>query len=132
VPTLANRSSQNAGAPKRILIRGGGFGGVYTALHLKKLLGHRPDVEIALVAQEKFLLFTPMLHEVAGCDVAVTDVVRPLRKMLRYTRTLIVDIELINLGNKKVRIHHRHLARTLDILRPARDRRACPDDEDSR
>jgi hypothetical protein len=31
-----------------------------------------------------------MLHEVAGSDVSVTDIVQPLRKMLRHTTILIV------------------------------------------
>ena len=44
---------------KRILILGGGFGGAYAALHLEKLLGRDPNIEIALVAKENFLLFTP-------------------------------------------------------------------------
>ena len=39
-----------------------------------------------MIAKENFVLFTPMLHEVTGSDVAVTDIVQPLRKMLRRTR----------------------------------------------
>ena len=35
-------------AKKRIVILGGGFGGVYTARHLEGLVKHRPDVEIVL------------------------------------------------------------------------------------
>jgi NADH dehydrogenase len=77
---------------KRILILGGGFAGAYTALHLERRLAGVPDIEIVLAAKENFLLFTPMLHEVAASDVAVTDVVQPLRKMLRRTRVLIVEI----------------------------------------
>lgn len=45
-----------------------------------------------LVSRENFVLFTPMLHEVAGADVAVTDIVQPLRKMLRHTRVAIADV----------------------------------------
>jgi NADH:quinone reductase (non-electrogenic) len=54
------------GTRKRILILGGGFAGAYAALHLEKRLGRAPDVESALVAKENFVLFKPMLHEVAG------------------------------------------------------------------
>ena len=102
-------------AKKRILILGGGFAGAYTALHLEKRLAGAPDVEIMLAARENFVLFTPMLHEVAGSDVAVTDVVQPLRKMLRRTRVLIVDIESIDLTGKRVRIVHQHLAQAFDL-----------------
>jgi NADH dehydrogenase len=102
-------------AKRRILILGGGFGGAYTALHLEKRLAGVPDVEIVLAARENFVLFTPMLHEVAGVDVAITDIVQPLRKMLRRTRVIIVDIESIDLVRKRVRILQRDLAQAFDV-----------------
>ncbi len=100
---------------KRILILGGGFAGAYTALHLEKRLAGAPDVEIVLAAQENFVLFTPMLHEVAASDVAVTDVVQPLRKMLRRTRVLIVEIQSIDLAAKRVHIVQRDLTQGFDL-----------------
>src|SRR6516162_9170037 len=45
---------------KRILILGGGFGGVYTARRLEKLFRRRPDVEIVLVSRDKLLLMMPL------------------------------------------------------------------------
>jgi NADH:ubiquinone reductase (H+-translocating) len=104
-----------AAAKRRILILGGGFAGAYTALHLEKYLAGVPDVEIVLAARENFVLFTPMLHEVAASDVTVTDVVQPLRKMLRRTRVLIVDIESIDLAGKRVRVVRRDLAQAFDL-----------------
>jgi NADH dehydrogenase len=95
---------ESSGNRKRILILGGGFAGAYTALSLQKALSWSPDVEVMLVAQENFVLFTPMLHEVAGSDAAATDVVQPLRKMLRRTNVLIGDIESIDLEKKQVRV----------------------------
>jgi NADH dehydrogenase len=68
-----------------------------------------------LAAKENFVLFTPMLHEVAGSAVAVTDVVQPLRKMLRRTRVLIVEIESIDLAGKRVRIVQPDLAQAFDL-----------------
>lgn len=104
-----------SGNSKRILILGGGFAGAYTAVSLQKALSGAPDIEVTLVAQENFVLFTPMLHEVAGGDAAATDVVQPLRKMLRHTNVLIGDIESIDLEKRQVRVrqadlvHHRDL-----------------------
>jgi NADH dehydrogenase len=115
VPALPNPVSPNAYAKRRILILGGGFAGAYTALHLEKRLAGVPDVEIVLAAKENFVLFTPMLHEVAGGDVAVTDVVQPLRKMLRRTRVLIVDIRSIDLAGKRVRLLQPDLAQAFDL-----------------
>jgi NADH dehydrogenase len=100
---------------KRILILGGGFAGAYTAMHLEKRLAGVPDVEIFLATQENFLLFTPMLHEVAGADVNVTDVVQALRKMLRRTRIAIVDIESIDLPRKRVRFLQPDLQQSFEL-----------------
>ena len=42
-----------------------------------------PTVEVTLVSRENFLLFTPMLHEVAAGDLDLSDIVSPLRQMLK-------------------------------------------------
>src|SRR5262245_18677649 len=49
--------------PTRILILGGGFGGVEAARRFERLLRRRADVEVTLVSRDNFFLFTPMLHE---------------------------------------------------------------------
>ena len=107
--------TQRDASKRRILILGGSFAGAYTALHLEKRLAGAPDVEIVLAAKENFVLFTPMLHEVAASDVELTDVVQPLRKMLRGTRVLIVEVESIDLPKKRVRLLQRDLAQTFDL-----------------
>jgi NADH dehydrogenase len=56
-------------AKTRVLILGGGFGGLYAALHLDKTIAADPNVEVTLVSRENFVLFTPMLHEVAAGDL---------------------------------------------------------------
>ena len=66
----------------KVIILGGGFGGVYTALRLDKTLARRADVEVTLVSRDNFLLFTPMLHEVASGDLNPSDIVNPIRRML--------------------------------------------------
>jgi len=44
-----NNGTTSESAQKRIVILGGGFGGVYAALHLERLLARAPEVEICLV-----------------------------------------------------------------------------------
>jgi NADH dehydrogenase len=100
---------------RRILVLGGGFAGAYAALQLEKHLGQLPDVEVVLIAKENFVLFTPMLHEVAGSDVGVTHVVQPLRMMLRHTQAVIAEIESIDLARKTVHIVHRDLRQSFDL-----------------
>jgi NADH:ubiquinone reductase (H+-translocating) len=113
-PTMANPGARPSGT-RRILILGGGFAGAYVARHLEKSLAGVPDIEIVLISKENFVLFTPMLHEVAGSDVAVTDIVQPLRKMLHRARVGVAEVEAIDLGNKLVRIRHKDLPSAYEV-----------------
>jgi NADH dehydrogenase len=90
----------------QIVILGGGFGGVYTAMHLEKQLAHEPNVDITLVNRENFFLFTPMLHEVAASDLDITHIVNPIRKLLHRTNFFEGDVEYIDLPNKCVGVSH--------------------------
>jgi NADH dehydrogenase len=87
---------------KKIVILGGGFGGVYTALHLEKLLGRRDDFEITLVNKENYFVFQPMLAEVVSGNVGLTDIVSPIRRLLKKTDLHVREIESIDLKNKTV------------------------------
>ena len=49
----------------RILILGGGFAGLHTAIHLERTLARDPNVEITLITRDNFVLFTPPLSGVA-------------------------------------------------------------------
>ena len=89
---------------KRIVILGGGFGGVYAAIHLEKLLARQSAVEISLVSRDNFFLFTPMLHEIAASDLEITNIVNPLRKLLRKVEVLVGEVNEIDLPNKRVLI----------------------------
>jgi NADH:ubiquinone reductase (H+-translocating) len=46
----------------RIVVLGGGFGGVIAVRHLEKLL-RGPSVEITLVSRQNFFVVTPLLFE---------------------------------------------------------------------
>src|SRR5918992_1291748 len=93
---------------KRIIILGGGFGGLYAALELEKTLARDPNVEITLVNRENFFLFTPMLHEVAASDLDITHIVSPVRKLLKKVKIFNGDVESIDLENKTVLVSHGH------------------------
>jgi NADH dehydrogenase len=101
-----NRSRRTTSPRQRIVILGGGFAGVYTALRLDKTLARDSDVEIVLVSRENFLLFTPMLHEVATGELAPTDIVNPLRKLLRRVDLFLGEVESIDLPGKRVTVSH--------------------------
>lgn len=90
----------------KVLILGGGFGGLYTALELEKRLGGDANVEITLVNRDNFFLFTPMLHEVAASDLDSSTIVNPIRKMLRKTQFFAGEIQAIDMARKRVTVFH--------------------------
>jgi NADH dehydrogenase len=49
-----------------IVVAGGGFAGLSAAMYLDKTLARRAEAEVTLIRRENFVLFTPMLHEVAS------------------------------------------------------------------
>jgi NADH dehydrogenase len=92
--------------PKRIVILGGGFAGLYAALEFEKTLAQDPGIEVTLVNRENFFLFTPMLHEVAASDLDMTHIVNPIRKFFRRVKFFEGEVESIDLPGKKVVVSH--------------------------
>jgi len=71
---------------KRIVILGGGFGGVSV---LKKLQNHFQtdvSVDITMVSKDNYLLFTPMLHEIASGMIETRHIVTPIREFCNRSR----------------------------------------------
>ncbi len=79
------------GIPHRVLILGGGFGGLYAAQHL-----HRAPVEVTLIDRRNFHLFQPLLYQVATGSLSPGDISAPLRAVLsrhKNTRVLLGEAE---------------------------------------
>jgi NADH dehydrogenase len=88
----------------RVLILGGGFGGLYAALEFERR--RDPDFEVTLISQDNFFLFTPMLHEVAASDLDLTHIVNPIRKMLRHVHFFEGDVRSIDIAKRQVVVAH--------------------------
>ena len=99
----------------RIVILGGGFGGLYAALHLDKAIASDPNVEVTLVDRENFSLFTPMVHEVASGDLVMADIVNPIRKMLKRVQLLKAEVKAIDLSARRVTVGRGLLSAPLEL-----------------
>jgi NADH dehydrogenase len=85
---VSQTNGLDAGQPPktRIVILGGGFGGVVTARLLEGLCKQRRDVEIVLVSRDNFVLMTPLLFEVCSGALDPRHCSLPIRAFLRTTR----------------------------------------------
>ncbi len=90
----------------RIVIAGGGFGGLAVARELERL--QRPDMplQITLVNRENYFLFTPMLHEVAASDLELTTIVNPLRRLVKNVGLFTGLVERIDTEAREVHVSH--------------------------
>jgi NADH dehydrogenase len=66
---------------KKVLILGSGFGGTYVLKHLVRTLNRNENVEITMVSDENYFLFSPLLHEVAMGRIDSNNVAYPVRKL---------------------------------------------------
>ncbi|MEO8476328.1 MAG: FAD-dependent oxidoreductase, partial [Actinomycetota bacterium] len=83
---------------KRVLIVGGGFAGMYAALHMKELakVGHR----ITVVSAENFMQYQPFLPEVASGTIDPRAVVVPLRPVLKHATVVVGEVTGIDLEQR--------------------------------
>ena len=65
----------------RVLVVGGGFGGLYAAMSLR-----RAPVDLTLVDRRNYHLFQPLLYQVATGGLSPGDIASPIRRALRKQR----------------------------------------------
>jgi NADH dehydrogenase len=84
----------------RVIIVGGGFGGVTLAEHLNRRVAR--DVEVVVISSENHMVFTPMLAEVAGRSLSGFDVVTPGRQIAPRATWLTASVTGVDLKKNEV------------------------------
>ncbi len=87
---------------ERVVIVGGGFGGLAAAQSLK-----RAPVRVTLVDRRNFHLFQPLLYQVATGGLSPGDIASPLRSVLKRQKNatvLLADVVGFDLNSKNVRL----------------------------
>jgi NADH dehydrogenase FAD-containing subunit len=87
---------------KTILILGGGFGGVSVLRKLQDYFQTDISIDIAMISKDNYLLFTPMLHEVASGMIETRHIVTPIRVFCNRSRFYAATVEDINLDKRQV------------------------------
>src|SRR3954469_25813589 len=92
----------------RIVVLGGGFGGLSFAKHFS-----HPNGQVILVDRTNHHLFQPLLYQVAAAGLSAPDIAQPIRSILaRAPRTtvLLENVEDFDLAQRRVRLQHSTLA----------------------
>ena len=78
--------TQLARNKKKIVILGGGFAGVECTRQLESSFGDDSEIEIVMISEDNFLLFTPMLPQVASGMIETRHIVLPIRTICQKTK----------------------------------------------
>jgi NADH dehydrogenase len=84
----------------RILIIGGGYVGLYTALRLQRKL-RKGELEIVIVDPRSYMTYQPFLPEAAAGSLEPRHVVVPLRRVLRKDRVDVVAGEVTRIDHAR-------------------------------
>jgi NADH dehydrogenase len=90
------------GKRRRVVIVGGGFGGLEVAKSLARV-----DVDVLLVDRTNYHLFQPLLYQVAMAGLSPADIASPIRAILadqRNARVVLGNVTAIDLAKREVRI----------------------------
>src|SRR5947209_4411024 len=104
----------------RVLILGGGFGGVTTAQRLQHHFKREPSVEITLVNRDNFFVFVPLLASAASGSIETLHILNPIRRMIpgiTFRAEEVIDIDLQRrivttaspITGREVRVPYDHL-----------------------
>jgi len=89
---------------KRIVILGGGYGGVNVLKQLQETFQSNTTVSISLVSQDNFFLHTPLLPEMATGMLASRHIATPIRSFCKRARYHHAKVDSIDLNSNKVTI----------------------------
>jgi NADH dehydrogenase len=90
------------GALERVVILGGGFGGLFAAKALA-----RERVDVTVVDRHNHHLFQPLLYQVATAALNPSEIAVPIRRVLRRqknARVLLADVVAIDAAARKVKL----------------------------
>jgi NADH dehydrogenase len=87
---------------KKVLVIGGGFGGVFAAKALERL--GRRKLEVELINRNNYFVFQPLLPEVAASTIHSADAVVPLRQLLRRLQVRLAEVMGIDFAKKTVTV----------------------------
>ncbi|MCC7104273.1 MAG: FAD-dependent oxidoreductase [Chloroflexi bacterium] len=99
---MAEVADRQTADVRRVMVLGGGFGGVTVAQTMERLFRDDPSVEITLVSQTNSMLFYPMLAETISASIELSHILSPLRRLCPRTTVRAETIRSIDLTGQTV------------------------------
>lgn len=106
---------QNTTIHLDVAVLGGGFAGVYCAKAILKKLGRKSGHAVGVIADQNYMVFQPMLPEVAGAELSPRHVVNPIRLLCRGAEVYKGEIFEIDLENRALRLNAGDFTRNIRI-----------------
>lgn len=97
-----SKAARPGGVPTRVVIVGGGFAGVSAARRFEKLAVRGAPIDVTVVSDSNFLLFTPMLAEAAAGALEARHISAPVRAAVAHTRFRYGTAQRIDVENRVV------------------------------
>jgi len=88
----------------RVVVVGGGIGGLAAARHLDQRLGGRDDVDVTLVNRDNFFLLSPLLFEACSGVLELRHCAQPIRPCLRRVRFIEATVDSVDADRRIVHI----------------------------
>ncbi|MDH3311786.1 MAG: NAD(P)/FAD-dependent oxidoreductase [Nitrosopumilus sp.] len=89
---------------KKILILGGGFGGINVLELIQNKFKNNPNVQISLVSQDNYFLYTPMLPQVSSGLIHPNDITIPIRKLCKQAKFYHAAVSYVDMKQKLVTV----------------------------
>jgi len=89
---------------KKILILGGGFGGINVLKSIQNKFKNEQNIRISIVSKDNYFLYTPMLPQVSSGLIHPSDITIPIRKLCKQAEFYQASISSIDLEQKLVTI----------------------------
>ena len=97
--------TSDAESPPRVVILGGGYGGVYTALGLQKA-ARKGLIHLSIVSRDNFFLAQPLLAQVVSGSIEPPHIINPIRRLCPEGNFYQAEIEDIDLDRRHVVIRY--------------------------
>ena len=94
---------QPTGRDPKVVIIGGGFGGLYAA----RILAGQP-VDVTLIDRTNHHLFQPLLYQVATAMLSPADIAQPIRAILKDAKNIRVVMGRVDSIDSKAKVVHTH------------------------